>query len=194
MAYGGDLVRPTKLVASAALTAALALVALPGFAGSSTPSPEPELQAAAFHSVLVIANDARSGSRIATLDAAHSSAGLLAADSALLEPGIAQPAPAGRPNVQPPKAPVGSSAKPPRYSMTGYASFYDNGTTAVRLPRGTLVVICGAGGCIERRVTDYGPNKAIHPDRIADLYRPDFFRICGCPSFSGTTWVTVKVY
>jgi hypothetical protein len=26
------------------------------------------------------------------------------------------------------------------------------------------------------------------------LYRPDFFKICGCPSWSGVTKVTVHVY
>ena len=30
--------------------------------------------------------------------------------------------------------------------------------------------------------------------RIVDLYTPDFFAICGCPSWSGTTQVTVSVY
>ena len=30
--------------------------------------------------------------------------------------------------------------------------------------------------------------------RIVDLYKPDFFDICGCPSWSGTTKVTVYVY
>jgi hypothetical protein len=84
-----------------------------------------------------------------------------------------------------------SVLKPPRYTLSGYATFYDNGTTAMRLPRGTIVVICGGGGCIQRVVTDYGPVKE---SRIVDLYRPDFFRICGCPSWSGTSWVTVKVY
>ena len=81
--------------------------------------------------------------------------------------------------------------KPPRYTLSGYATFYDNGTTAMRLPRGTVVVICGNGGCLERVVNDYGPQKEI---RIVDLYRPDFFRICGCGWWSGTTWVTVRVY
>jgi hypothetical protein len=27
-----------------------------------------------------------------------------------------------------------------------------------------------------------------------DLYRPDFFAICGCGWYAGTTWVTVSVY
>jgi hypothetical protein len=29
---------------------------------------------------------------------------------------------------------------------------------------------------------------------VVDLYRPDFFGICGCASFAGTTTVTVYVY
>jgi hypothetical protein len=194
MAYGCRLVRPSRLVAGAALTAALALVAMPGLAGSWSPARAPQLPAAAFHSVSITANTARSGSRIGALDAADRSAGHLAADATFLEPGTERPAPAGRPDVRLPSAPVASEARPPRSSMSGYASFYDHGTTAVRLPRGTLVVICGGGGCIERVVTDYGPSKSVHPDRVADLYRADFFRICGCPSFSGTTWVTVNVY
>jgi len=62
----------------------------------------------------------------------------------------------------------------------------------MRLPRGTTVIICGAGGCIERVVDDYGPIAGTN--RIVDLYRPDFFRVCGCPSWSGVTNVTVSVY
>jgi len=81
--------------------------------------------------------------------------------------------------------------KPGRYTLRGIATFYDNGTTAMRLPMGTVVRICGAGGCILRTVTDYGPQK---PERIVDLYRPDFFAVCGCASWSGTTEVTVTVY
>ena len=76
--------------------------------------------------------------------------------------------------------------------IRGAASFYDNGTTAMRLPRGTVVVICGAGGCIERVIDDYGPSKA--GGRVVDLYRPDFFAICGCGWWSGTTEVTIRVY
>jgi len=79
----------------------------------------------------------------------------------------------------------------PRYTLTGGATFYDNGTTAMRLPRGTVVKICGNGGCIVRVVNDYGPQKK---SRVVDLYRPDFFAICGCGSWSGTTQVTVYVY
>ena len=80
-----------------------------------------------------------------------------------------------------------------RYTLSGYATFYDNGRTAMRLPYGTVVIICGGGGCVQRVISDYGPSAA-NPERIVDLYRPDFFRICGCPSWSGTTRVTVRVY
>ena len=90
-------------------------------------------------------------------------------------------------------ASAGFSWKPPRYTLAGYASFYDYGTTAMRdVPRGTTIVICGAAGCIEKVVSDYGPAKTT--GRIIDMYRPDFFRICGCGWWSGTTWVSVRVY
>ena len=84
------------------------------------------------------------------------------------------------------------SWRTPRFTLSGTATFYDNGTTAMRLPRGTFVVICGEGGCIERVVDDYGPTKA--GGRLVDLYRPDFFLICGCDWWSGTTEVTVRIY
>ena len=48
----------------------------------------------------------------------------------------------------------------------------------MRLPRGTVVRICGDGGCIQRTITDYGP--VARNGRIVDLDRPDFFRVCGC--------------
>jgi hypothetical protein len=87
---------------------------------------------------------------------------------------------------------MGSALKPPKQTLSGVATFYHLGTTAMRLPRGTIVIICGAGGCIERTITDYGPVAG--SDRIADLYVGDFFEICGCPSWSGETQVTVSVY
>jgi hypothetical protein len=99
----------------------------------------------------------------------------------------------GRPSVTLPGAHSGSALKPPRYTLTGMATFYGNGTTAMRLPRGTTIVVCGGGGCLERIVTDYGPVLS-SKNRIIDLYTPDFFAVCGCPSWSGTTRVTVSVY
>jgi hypothetical protein len=174
------------------LTTALALVALPGLSSSRTPISNGPVDAAALQTVTSPAN--ATVLRIEGLDDAQRSAGFVAPEARFLEPGEPGRPIADRPAVDQPASAALSVARPPRYTLSGVASFYDNGTTAMRLPRGTLVVICGRGGCVERRVTDYGPNAAIHPDRIVDLYRPDFFRVCGCPSFSGTAQVTVRVY
>jgi hypothetical protein len=188
--------RPRPLVASVALTAVLALVALPGLVGGRTPTPWPSAEAAAFQAVLVRASD-RTALPIGPLDAAHRASGALGADSVLIEPALAREGAApsgGRPNVAQPSGRLGVAVKPPRYTLRGYASFYDNGTTAMRLPRGTVIRICGNGGCIERVVNDYGPSSLIRPVRIVDMYRPDFFAICGCGSWAGTTYVTVGIY
>ena len=96
-----------------------------------------------------------------------------------------------RPTVDQPEPGSGSSRKPARYSLTGTATFYDEGLTAMRLPRGTVVIVCGKAGCLQRTITDYGPQS---PSRIIDMDKQDFFHICGCPSWSGTTTVTVHVY
>lgn len=174
------------------ISTALALVSLPGLAGSRVPSAVEPVPAGAFQPYSIPAPDARSPLTIAGLDAAHRSVGVLDGETAIYEPGeVPDAGPTARVRVDQPESAADSARRPPRYSLKGDATFYDNGTTAMRLPRGTLVVICGGGGCIERTVTDYGPQK---PERIVDLYRPDFFRICGCPSWSGVTKVTVHVY
>jgi len=174
------------------LTAALALVALPGLAGSRVPSPFEPIPAGAFQPLQISANPQRSTLSIGSLDAAHASAGSMAPETSFIEPGeTPDSGPTGRVSLDQREPSAASVRKPPRYSITGYATFYDNGTTAMRLPRGTVVVICGGGGCIERVVNDYGPQK---PSRIVDLYRPDFFRICGCAWYFGETKVTVHVY
>jgi hypothetical protein len=174
------------------LTAALALVALPGLAGSRVTHPIEPIPAGAFQQLQDFANDQRSTVSIGRLDGAHVSEAAFTADTAIVEPGAApDTGPTGRAALDQRDPSAATVRKPPRYSLSGYATFYDNGTTAMRLPRGTVVIICGGGGCIERVVNDYGPQKKI---RIVDLYRPDFFDVCGCPWFSGTTWVTVHVY
>ena len=182
--------RRRSVVAIAALIAAFALAGMPAPAGSTAPSIAREPAPAAFTTVTVPA-DAPALRARGTLDAARRSDGHLDPGTAFLEPGAAPSVPMSRPTVDQPPAPAGKDWKPARYTISGYATFYDNGTTAMRLPRGTIVRICGDGGCIERTVTDYGPEKRI---RVVDLYRPDFFEICGCPWFAGTTWVTVSVY
>ena len=174
------------------LTAALTLGALPGLAGSRAPSPLEPIPAGAFQPLTVMANGSRPMVSIGSLDAAFESAHSLAPETSIIEPGAAPDrGPTARAGLNQPDAGAASVRKPPRYTLTGFATFYDNGTTAMRLPRGTVVIVCGRGGCIERVVNDYGPVKR---SRVVDLYRPDFFDVCGCPWFSGTTTVTVYVY
>ncbi len=185
-------VRPSRTVAFAALTAALALGALPGLAGSWEPSREQPIEAAAFREVILAATGDRSIDVIPALDSAYASAGRLEPGSDFQDaPAGADAGPVERPAAALPKVKPAWEWKPPDYTLSGYATFYDNGTTAMRLPRGTIVVICGDAGCLERVVNDYGPIKAT---RVVDMYRPDFFKICGCGWWSGTTWTTVRVY
>jgi hypothetical protein len=186
--------RPSGTVARAALTAVLALGALPGLVGSHEPSQDRPVDAALFGQVNLATARDRQGFGLIVPDVAGRSAGALSlADQfAELDGSPPQP-PDGRAQPKLKSVTAGWSWKPPRSSMTGYASFYSNGTTAMRdVPRGTTIVICGKGGCIETIVTDYGPAKST--GRIIDMYKPDFFRICGCGWWSGTTWVTVKIY
>ena len=64
---------------------------------------------------------------------------------------------------------------------------------ALREPRGTVATVCGAGGCVTRVVTDFGPSKRVHPDRVADLSAADFVKVCGEPLSVGTCPVTVTL-
>jgi hypothetical protein len=187
--------RRRSVVAAAALIAAVALAALPVPVGSRSPSAPESIDLAAFRAVQVPAVMRSESSSPDTLDPTLRSAGFLDQTTTFVEPGAAPERPSlSRPSVDQPLGDAGSAWKPPRYKLTGMASFYDNGTTAMRLPRGTVVVICGGGGCIQRTVNDYGPSAAIFPDRIVDMYRPDFFKVCGCGSWAGTARVTVSVY
>jgi hypothetical protein len=187
-------VRPSQVVAGAALTAALALVALPGIVGSAGPKPASVIDPLAFQSVQVSAFTT-ADLAVEPLDGDRVSAGRIDASSILTEPGNApvRVVP-GRPRVTLPTVTHGTALKPPRYKISGYATYYANGTTAMRLPRGTTVIVCGSGGCVERVINDYGPILDPAKNRIVDMYTPDFFAICGCPSWAGTTWVTVSVY
>jgi hypothetical protein len=185
-------VRPKHLVAVAALVAAIALVAQPDLMDPRSPSSAAIPGSAAFQPIQVPANVTGRQLTIGPLDPALDSAGRIGADAVFSQPGSEPQLVVGRPAVTQPAARGGSELKPPRYTLSGVATFYGHGTTAMRLPRGTTVVICGKGGCVERIINDYGP--AAGTDRIADLYTKDFFAICGCPSWSGETWVTVSVY
>ncbi len=154
------------------------------------PSAPQDLQPVSFTSVIIPADAPAQRARGQYDDDLHS-ASRLSADEAFVELGTAPAAPAKRPSVEQPVPAAGQDWKAPKAKVSGYATFYDNGATAMRLPKGTVVRICGDGGCIQRTVTDYGPQKK---SRVVDLYRPDFFKVCGCESWSGTTWVTVSIY
>jgi len=174
------------------ISTALALVSLPGLAGSRVPSAMEPVPAGAFQPYSIPAPDSRSTITIAGLDGAHRSEARVGPATRFIEPGAEPDAgPTVRASIDQPEDAAGSARKPEKYKLTGKATFYDAGFTAMRLPRGTVVIVCAKGGCIERVVNDYGPQK---PERIVDLYRPDFFKICGCPSWSGVIDVTVYVY
>jgi hypothetical protein len=184
-----------KFVAIAALCAALALVAAPGIVGSRTPSPVRAIEAAAFQPLQSDASDETTPVAVSS-DPALRSANALDAAAQFAEPLIgAPPIPLVRAVIRSQPVP-GSRAtiKPPRYTLTGIASFYDNGTTAMRLPAGTIIRVCGPAACLDRVVNDYGPSASFNPPRLIDMYRPDFFKVCGCPSWSGLAKVTVSIY
>lgn len=186
--------RPSETVARAALTAVLALGALPGLVGSHEPNQDRPVDAALFGQVNLASARDRQGLGLILPDPDGRSRGALDRFDPFAELDSSEPLPPDE-RAQPKLKSVtaGWSWKPPKDTLTGYASFYDSGTTAMRdVPGGTTIVICGAGGCIETKVSDYGPAKST--GRIIDMYRPDFFRICGCGWWSGTTWVTVRIY
>ncbi len=183
--------RRRSVVATVALIATIALVGLPVPTGSRAISATRDLQPAAFTSVIIPA-DASALSAWGSFDEAAEPVAVATADQPYEEPGDAPAPPVARAKTDQPSAKAGESWKRPKQKVSGFASFYDNGTTAMRLPRGTVVRICGDGGCIERTITDYGPTK--RGGRLIDMYRPDFFTICGCGSWSGTTRVTVSIY
>jgi hypothetical protein len=63
---------------------------------------------------------------------------------------------------------------------------------AARVPRGTLLQVCGPLACMTRTVTDYGPSKRVFPGRVVDLSRADFVTVCGDPERLGVCPVDVQ--
>jgi hypothetical protein len=183
--------RARRVLAGAALIVALALLALPTLAASTTRGPSWSPQSAGFRAVRLDPRLTGVSEPIGGLDTGLRSSGAVDDGSTFSEPAPGAPPPPSRAAVGQPGARGGFSWKPPRYSLTGTATFYDNGTTAMLLPAGTIIRVCGPGGCLERVVNDRGP---FGEGRIIDLQRADFFEICGCPSWSGTATVTVHVY
>ena len=99
------------------------------------------------------------------------------------------PVPTPRPTAGP-TAPSTATPAQPIATMTGVASWMSIDGLAARLATGTLVRVCGAGGCIERRVTTWGPADT---SRIVDLYSADFTIVCGCELWVGLTEVRVDI-
>ena len=73
------------------------------------------------------------------------------------------------------------------------AAWYGASYLAARLPRGTVLRVCGPRGCFVGTVNDYGPSRRIFPNRIVDLSRARFARVCGHPETLGTCPVRVSV-
>jgi len=126
------------------------------------------------------------------MDPAWLSDGALPTDVIFQDAPQADPVVLARVVVSVPKSTSAFDWKTPKSTLTGTASWYSAGYTAMRLPRGTIVVICGKAACIERTITDYGP--AASTGRVIDLYKPDFVLVCGCGSGAGLTTVTIRIY
>jgi rare lipoprotein A (peptidoglycan hydrolase) len=116
-------VRLPRVVAVLALIAGLALVAVPGPAGSYTPEGDSRIDPARFRPVAIANTFA--GTTTTTLDPAHRSDGALDTDATLLEPAHA-PEPAGRAVVQQPAAPTGVIVVP-IWKYDPNVSFYGPG-------------------------------------------------------------------
>ena len=184
-----------KVVVAGTVTAVLALVTFPGLVGSRTPSAIQPVGESAFTTITPASVSSSTYTGTPVLDPIYRSAGSLDSGSMIVESGATDEA--STKTTAPiaiPAVAAGSEIRPPLYKITGRASWYDNGTTAMRLPRGTVVRICGAGGCVERTITDYGPAAYFRPARIADLMPSDFRAVCGCSTGTGVTQVTVSVY
>ena len=185
--------RRRSVVATVALIATLALVGLPVPTGSRAISATRDLQPAAFTSVIIPA-DASALSAWGDFDDASEPAGSSAtADQPYVEPGDAPTAPVARPKSDQPAAKAGEAWKEPKQKVSGLR---DASTTTAR-PRCACRAAPSSGSAATAAassapITDYGPTK--RGGRIVDMYRPDFFKICGCGSWSGTTKVTVSIY
>jgi rare lipoprotein A (peptidoglycan hydrolase) len=162
-----------RLVAGAVLTAALALVALPGPAGSRSPGGDLAIASERFQPVVLDA--ALAGVATSTLDPALRSASALEANSAIPEPGAVSDT-STRPAFDQPEAKAGATALNP-WRRDGNVSWYGPGFYGRRtacgyaltkslvgvahrtLPCGTKVVFRNPanGRVVTARVVDRGP-------------------------------------
>lgn len=90
----------------------------------------------------------------------------------------------------------GTAAPLEAVTRSGIASTYGpgyDGFTASPWPRGTVLEICGPGGCAKRTTNDVGPDQRIHPDRVVDLDVSTFELVCGVSWRMGLCPVVVTV-
>jgi rare lipoprotein A (peptidoglycan hydrolase) len=169
-------VRLPRVVARAALIAALASIVVPAVAGSRIPSAPQALDPAAFHEVDL----ARTQTMMTTLalDPANRSAGTLASDGVLREPrpNTAEALPRSRPDVNAPAAKVIvlepwkldnniSWYGPGLWGRGGACGMFgadglspdDVGVAHRTLPCGTKVTLRYNGRQVTTRVVDRGP-------------------------------------
>jgi hypothetical protein len=124
--YGGPDVRRPKVVAIAALIAAIATVAVPGPVGSRAPSPLPTPAADLFASVEIVSAVRGPAMTPAPPDPGARSDGNLDEGSTLYEPDVSSEPPQARPSAAQPQARAGSINKNP-WRMDGNVSWYGPG-------------------------------------------------------------------
>ena len=198
------LVRPRRLVVGSVLTAALALVALPGLAGSRAPNPLEPVPAVAFQPLTVPRTIAIDGFDRSRLDDAFVSA----ADGRRRDttfdraPDVAADSrprsPPGRRVTLPARQPAGRgvrvaqpAAGTPKRSCRRrdlLRQRHDRDAPAARHGRHDLRPAAAASTARRQRL------RAAEDEPGRRPVPPGLLRICGCPSWSGTTQVTVSVY
>ena len=172
--YSPPDVRRDRLVAGMALTAVLALVAVPGTAGSRSPGVDPVIASGQFRTIVLAGSTATVAAP--TEDPALRSASALAKDSLLREPSKGQSALSPRAQVAQPVPGAGSiDLNPWRYdpNVSWYGpGFYGSGTACGQtltpgligvahrtLPCGTRVIFRNPanGRSVTAVVVDRGP-------------------------------------
>lgn len=175
--------RRPRVVASVALIAVLASVAVPGPVGSRAPSPLESPSADVFAKVEIDASVRGPAMTIPPLDPGARSDGNLDPDSTLFEPALRSALPEARPSANQPEADADFVRKnpwrrDPEISWFG-PGLYGNGTACGHrmtkslvgvahrsLPCGTLVTFRHAGRTVTVPVVDRGPFVS---GRIFDL-------------------------
>jgi hypothetical protein len=195
-------VRLPRVVARAALIATLALIVIPGSAGSRVPSAPGAIDSSRFETVDLGYEMVTMATT--TLDPSHASDGRLDFDAVLREPTPVADAPAPRPKGSLPAAQA-MVANPWRYdreiSWYGPGFYGNNGACGMvpggiqkdtigvahrTLPCGTWVTFRWKGKTVRAQVIDRGPYV---PDRIFDMTHGLCLALDHC--FTGPIWYRI---